>query len=216
MESNSQGRKLTQEEAITELRELVVKARKGDASVVPRLREYLAQAPQLWQQCGDLAIQSQAAWVRLIAGEDKYLQECIVKKANAMKMKLAGEDTPTLEALLVERVVATWLQLYYHETRGAQQEEKSLKWAEFRLKQANAASDRYLKSIGALATLQRLIPTPKSEPQQTKQAIATQPAEPGHDAAETPAEETVPARVNGHNNNRVAALLNSKDVVTVD
>ena len=126
MGSEDKKRKLSQQEAIAELRELVARAKNGDATVLPRLREYLDQVPQLWQGCGDLALQSQGAWVRLIAGNDKFLQESVVRKANALKMELANEDTTTLENMLVERVISTYLQLYYHEMREAQQEEKSL------------------------------------------------------------------------------------------
>jgi hypothetical protein len=213
--SRNEARKLTQQEARDELRELVTKAKRGDATVLPRLREYLGQLPELWQHTGDLALQSQAAWVRLIAGEDKHLRECIVRRVNAMKMDLANEDTSTLENLLVERVISSWLQLYYHETREAQEEEKSLKWAEFRVKQANAANDRHIKSIGALATLRKLVPSERSEPQSTKQAIKPEPAESMPAATgETPSING--RRINGHRNghNRLAGLLHSKETVT--
>lgn len=149
-------RKLAQEEAWLDLRSLIAKAKTGDASVVPRLREYFKQAPSLWQGNGDLALQSQAAWIKLIAGNNTYLQECIVAKVNEMKSLLADEDTPLLENLLVECVVSSWLQLYYQEFRQAD-EEPSLKWATFRMKQANAASDRHLKAVAALATMKKLI-----------------------------------------------------------
>ena len=225
MGSEDKSRKLSQVEALAELRQLVSQAKNGDATVLPRLREYLDQVPQLWQGCGDLALQSQGAWVRLIAGNDKFLQESVVRKANALKMKLANEDSTTLENMLVERVISTYLQLYYHEMREAQQEEKSLKWAEFRVKQANAANDRHIKSIGALATLQKLMPAAKPEPQAAKQATAPELAQPCHAAAKGSADDTslidvngkrVNGHRNGHSHNRLAALLNGKAVLPTE
>jgi hypothetical protein len=219
VESKDETGKLTQEEAIAELRVLVAKAKGGDASVLPRLREYLQQAPQLWQNCGDLAQQSQAAWVRLLAGNDKHLQECVVQKINALKLELADEDSSALENLLVERVVGTWLQLYYHEMQDAQQDEKSLRWAEFRLKQVTAASDRHTKAIGALATLKKLLPS-KSEVVQAKPADAAIEQVDSHDddngnAVKPNGQNN--GKPNGHSNghsvNRLAALMNGKSLV---
>lgn len=144
---------------LLELRELVVKAKRGDASVLPRLRQFFAQAPELWQHVGDLARQSQAGWIKLAAGSDKHLQESICQKVSALKMELADPSTPPLERLLVERVISSWLQLYYHELREAQQPADSVKLAEFRLKQLTSAQDRHIKAIAALATLKRVLPS---------------------------------------------------------
>ncbi len=223
MESKDETRKLTQEEAVAELGELVARAKRGDADAVPRLRKYLVQAPQLWQRCGDLAQQSQAAWIKLLAGNDKHLQECIVQKVNSLKMELADEDTSTLENLLVERVVSTWLQLYYHETQDAQQDEKSLKWAEFRLKKLTAANDRHTKAIGALATLKKLLPS-KSEVVQAKPADDAIEQADGHDVGNGNAAKPnghinghcngkPNGNSNGHSVNRLAALMNGKSLM---
>lgn len=150
-------RKLSQAEAVTEFRSLVMSAKKGDASVIPRLKEYFRENPHLWEGNGDLPRRSQAAWTKLIAGDDKFFQEAIVAKVNAMKQELSPEGSPVLESLLVERVVCTWLQLYYHECRAGQADEPSLKWANFRLKQLNSACDRHLKAVTALATMRKLL-----------------------------------------------------------
>lgn len=212
MESKDERPGLAPDELVGQLKELVHRGKQGDISVVPQLRQYLLQNPEVWDHVGDLARQSQAAWVRLFAGKDKYLQECIVSKANAMKMELADEETSLLENLLVERVVSTWLQLYYHEAQHAQGEEKSLRWAEFRLKQLSAANDRHLKAIGALATLRKLLPQPdQTQPEKATSVVGSQ-ATNGHpqkkDVTHQPTE-----KLNGHSNgqttNRLAALLDA-------
>lgn len=218
MQSKDEIQDLPQEEVFLELRELVARAKQGDRAIVPQLKEYLRKNPQVWQRIGDLALQSQAAWIRLVAGRDKHLQECIVAKVNDMKMELADENTSTLENLLVERVISTWLQLYYHEAQSAQGEEKSLRWAEFRLKQLTAASDRHVKAIGALATLKKLLP---SGPKVLEQPATEAPPEKRNGQGRSPAQpadqpQPTNGRVNGHGANRVAALLNGKAVATRD
>lgn len=150
-------RKLSRVEVVTELRSLVMSAKKGDASVIPRLKECFRENPHLWEGNGDLPRRSQAAWTKLIAGNDKFFQETIVAKVNAMKQELSPGGSPVLESLLVERVICTWLQLYYHECRAGQGEGSSLKWANFRLKQLNSACDRHLKAVTALATMRKLL-----------------------------------------------------------
>ena len=213
MESKDENQNMAQDESVVELRELVRRGKQGDVSVVPQLRQYLLQHPQVWNHVGDLARQSQAAWVRLFAGEDKHLQECIVTKVNAMKMELADERTSPLENLLVERVVSTWLELYYHETKSTQEGEKSLKWAEFRMKQLAAANDRHLKAIGALATFKKLLPeaSPVKRHGQANNVTptATNGDSPAIEVSKQPTEK-VNGHANGQTTNRLAALLNQK------
>jgi hypothetical protein len=95
------------------LQELVRRAQQGDRSVLPELREALDANPKLWQSYGDLALQAQAIWLDLIAGKDLALQECVLRKLEAMRADLAGPAPTPLEKLLVERVAACWLQTMY-------------------------------------------------------------------------------------------------------
>lgn len=133
-----------------------------------------------------------------------------------MKIDLADGESSPLENLLVERVISTWLELYYHETRSAQGEEKSLRWAEFRLKQLSAASDRHMKAIGALATLKKLSPSCSTAsaahqaPAVSEPCVQTNGNTPAGEPLDKP--ERTNGHVNGHAANRVAALLNRKAV----
>ena len=211
MQSKDKPQEKPQEDSLLDLRELVIRAKQGDAAVVPQLKEYLRQHPEVWNRVGDLALQSQAAWTRTFAGQDKHLQECIVAKVNSLKMDLADGESSPLENLLVERVISTWLELYYHETRNAQGEERSLRWAEFRLKQLTAANDRHTKAISALAILKKLMPSGSKAQCTPEQPVISQSAENrnGHAQAAVQPERTN-GHVNGHSANRVAALLNGK------
>lgn len=61
MQSKDEPQEKPQEDSLLDLRELVIRAKQGDAAVVPQLKEYLRQHPEVWNRVGDLALQSQVA-----------------------------------------------------------------------------------------------------------------------------------------------------------
>ncbi|WP_291169897.1 hypothetical protein [Gimesia sp.] len=213
METN-ESNGMTHEDAVAELNVLIARAKQGDAEVIPRLCEYLDNNPILWTGPGNLALQAQAAWITLIAGQDKHLKQCLARKVNDMKQELSGTSPSPMEKLLVERVVTTWLRVHYCEAHDAQQDEESLKWAEYRLKRYRTMADLHVKSIGALTMLRKLMPvteTPRAEPPEEKGVQIDEKVEPGGPYAVEPAfhaERQHPA--NGHRiigRNRLAELL---------
>jgi hypothetical protein len=76
-----------------------------------------------------------------------------------MRNELVGPSSSPLEGLLAERVVASWLQLAQAEATVAQATNSTMKQVEFAEKRLDAAHRRHLNAIGALATLQRSIPS---------------------------------------------------------
>src|SRR6516164_1103310 len=109
-----------QDEILERLQRLVERAEKGDASVLGELRVALDANPWVWERYGDLAQQSQAAWLRLVAGRNLLLLESARRKAEQLRAELAGPAPSPLERLLVERVVACWLQVHYADAAYAQ------------------------------------------------------------------------------------------------
>jgi hypothetical protein len=205
---------MTHEDAVAELNVLIARAKQGDAEVIPQLCEYLDNNPILWTGPGNLALQAQAAWITLIAGQDKHLKQCLARKVNDMKQELSGTSPSPMEKLLVERIVTTWLRVHYCEAHDAQQDEESLKWAEYRLKRYRTMADIHNKSIGALTMLRKLMPvteTPSTEPPEEKGDQIDEkvkPDEPCAVALTLHAESQQPTsghRINGHN--RLAEYL---------
>jgi hypothetical protein len=149
-------------ELVRELHEVVGRARKGDATAVPRLRELLAQYPELAEPCGNLAIQAEAAWATLIAGPDLYFREGLMRKAALMRAELSGPSPSPIERLLVERVVAAWLQLHYFDAVEPKEilHDASPKLMQYRARRQEQAHRAYLSSLAALTTLRRLLPPP--------------------------------------------------------
>jgi len=143
---------------LDDLNLLVQRAREGDESVLPELREFLDTRPELWQHYGDVAAHAREAWVRVIAGDDLALKESTGRKAEHLSRELAGSEPTVVERLLAERAVLCWLQLAHADFLAAQALQKTTKIADFWAKRQASAHRRYLTSLGALVTLRRLMP----------------------------------------------------------
>ena len=152
--------------------ELVQAARGGDRSVIPELRKMMGENPELAKNTGDLAAQSQIYWVDLVAGRDLYYRECLLRRVANLKQQLLAESNgSTIELMLVNQVISTWIQLHYYENQEALAAPDNIRVAEHRLKKIESAFKRHLKSLGSLASVKVLLPVdttaapaPVSEP----------------------------------------------------
>src|SRR5262249_18691992 len=74
-----------------------------------------------------------------------------------MRAELLGSDPTPVERLLVERVVACWLQVQDAEVRFAQaQGNLSIKQADYYQRRMDGANKRYLAALKALALVRKL------------------------------------------------------------
>jgi hypothetical protein len=145
------------------LQGLLGRAQQGDADAVPELEAALDANPWIWERYGELARQAQAAWVRLIAGSNLMLRECLERKTAALQAELTGPAPSPLEKLLAGRVVACWLQVHYADAAYAQLATTTTAQHTAALRRQSSAHQRYLQAIKALVTVQRLLrpaPTP--------------------------------------------------------
>jgi hypothetical protein len=153
----------TETETLERLQSLVKRAEQGDESALPTLRAALDANPWIWERYGDLAQQSQAAWLQLIAGQNLLLRESIERKAEQLRAELAGPGPSPLEKLLVERVIACWLQVEYADAAYAQLQGPSPGQHTAALKRQAGAQQRYLFAIKTLATVRKLLkPAPST------------------------------------------------------
>jgi hypothetical protein len=153
----------TETETLERLQSLVKRAEQGDESALPTLRAALDANPWIWERYGDLAQQSQAAWLQLIAGPNLLLRESVERKAAQLRAELAGPGPSPLERLLVERVIACWLQVQYADAAYAQQTSPSPGQHTAALKRQAGSHQRYLHSIKTLATVRKLLkPAPST------------------------------------------------------
>jgi hypothetical protein len=139
-----------------ELRRLIDRAHAGDESTRPALRKLLDDPAFVDRLGGDLARQAEWSLVDAVAGKDVAFKEALTRKLELLRAELLGPDPTSLERLLVERVVACWLQVYEVDIRTAQAKDLPLKWADFYQKRMDRAHRRFLSAIKTLAAVRRL------------------------------------------------------------
>jgi hypothetical protein len=141
------------------LAELVQRGQQGDLTALPLLREALEGDPSLWQEYGDLAAQAQEAWLQLLAGTDYLLAESVRLKVGALRRELGTEGASPLEKLLIERVVACWLQTHYADALYAHAKGpgSTPSVRQELMKRQESSQRRYLAAIKQLALVRKLL-----------------------------------------------------------
>jgi hypothetical protein len=141
------------------LADLVSRARKGDQMALPLLRHYLDSHPEVWRRCGDLALTTREMWLNLFAGPDLFVAESVRRKLDEMKADLGGPNPSSLESLLVDRVLACWLQVHHADASAAQARGSDASPAHLRemMKRQESSQKRYLASLKQLAVVRKLL-----------------------------------------------------------
>jgi hypothetical protein len=139
-------------------RRLLERAREGDESAVPRLRELLLRPGAVEGLGGDLARQAELAFAHRAAGKDLRFREALLRKADLLRAELAGPSPTPVERLLAERVVACWLQVHDADFRYAQSRgEPSGRASEgCHQRRMDGAHRRYLSALRTLALVRKL------------------------------------------------------------
>jgi hypothetical protein len=82
--------------------------------------------------------------------------ESLKRTVAEMKADLAGENPTRIERLLVDQVVACWLEVSYLEGMSADPGRSSLNQSDFRLKRLESAQRRYLNAMKTLTSVRTL------------------------------------------------------------
>jgi hypothetical protein len=143
---------------VVELRTLVQQAQGGDPAVLPRIRQILDDHPEVWQHLGDLSTLAERAWISVLAGDNPLAVEAMKRTVAEMKADLAGEQPSRLERMLVDQVIACWMETKVLECSSADPVRGSLDQANFRLKRLESAPKRYLNAVKMLTDLRTLLP----------------------------------------------------------
>lgn len=153
----------TPPEVLAAIQEVVAKARKGDAAVLPQLRAIMDRNPGLARHSGDLARHAQSAWVALASGPNLYLKEALTREAEVRRAELTRPGATPIEQLLVARVVACHLELHYLSAAEANalSAGDGHRVTDYQARRVERAQRMYLGAMGALVTFQRLMPVPQ-------------------------------------------------------
>jgi hypothetical protein len=165
---------------VEDLQAMIQRARSGDLEVLPQLRVLLETRPELWKHYGDLAIHAQHAWIDRVAGSDLFVKESLQREVLRLKQELAGPSRTPLEGLLIDRIVACWLQIHHADLAVAQAMGSSVKLVEFLGRRQARVHRSFLSSVGALAMVRRLAPTVGSADRGDRSGPE------GHESAEIP------------------------------
>jgi len=140
-----------------DLRKFLKRARDGDESALPVVWKLLQEPGAVDRFGGNLAEQAELSLIRAVAGKDVLVREALTRKLELMRAELAGPQPTPLERLLVERIVACWLQVQDADVRYAQgQKDCTFAQGEYYQRRQDRAHKRYLSAIRALALVRKL------------------------------------------------------------
>jgi hypothetical protein len=106
---------------------------------------------------GNLSRMAEQALIRAATGENLSFREALIRKLDLLRDELGGPSPTPLERLLVDRVVACWLQLHHADLLLAQQAEgMTLVQGDYHQRTRDRAHRRYLSAIRTLAIVRKL------------------------------------------------------------
>ncbi len=107
---------------------------------------------------GELAELAELLIVSEISARDIGMREAVMRKIELLRAELLGPDPTPVERLLVERVVACWVQVQEADLRYATAIHKPqpVRLMESYQRRMDAANRRYLTSLKTLATVRKL------------------------------------------------------------
>jgi hypothetical protein len=146
---------------VCQLRDLVRLAQGGDASALPRIREILDAHPEIWGHAGDIAAMAERTWIAVLATRDPVVVESMRRTVAEIRADLGGDRPTRLVRLLVDQVIATYLECKHVEAMTASDAGASLDQAAFRLKRLESAQKRYQGTIKALTEVEKLEVVPE-------------------------------------------------------
>ncbi|MCO6045916.1 hypothetical protein NG895_18610 [Aeoliella sp. ICT_H6.2] len=149
-------------ESNDKLMAIIKRAQQGDSTAVPAVRDMLDRVPEIRRMMGGelQEIVDTVVSRSLGGGEDFAFHEAIQRKLQALRDELGGPNPSPLERLLVDRIVACWLQVQEADFRMAQLKDCSAAQASFFQKRQDRAHRRFLAAVKTLAQVRKMaLPT---------------------------------------------------------
>jgi hypothetical protein len=140
-----------------EFRAMLKRAQAGDRAVIPVLRKLVDDPAEVEALGGNLARLAEDSFVNALGGNDLSFKMAVIKKLTHLRQELPGPSPAPVERLLVDRVVACWLQIQDAEVRCAQnQKGMTIPQADFHQRRMDATNRRHLAALKALALVRKL------------------------------------------------------------
>jgi hypothetical protein len=151
-------KKLTDKER-ERLSALTHKAQKGDRKALAEASRMLTEN-KLWHVVGDMGRYAQDAWLDAAADTNPLARKALEEQLRELRNGLREAGDSPLERVLIDRLVACWLQANYVDWQhGSLLKKGSYSFAEGRYDQErqDRAHRRVLQAAKTLATVRRLL-----------------------------------------------------------
>lgn len=169
------------DEGAAYINEIVTRARSGDESVVPRLRELLDSHPELWTSTQNLSECALFTWANLICGKDLVLREAIIRDFRLRVECLMSAEPGQMERMLATQVGFFRMQLLHAETvlgqMSAQGFTKASETVDKRITAAQKRLSRAQKDLRAFQKASGVEPVSKSANRQGHAETELDPAQ---------------------------------------
>jgi hypothetical protein len=140
------------------LKSLVQQAQEGDTSILPLIRAFLDQVPELWETSRVLAHQVERSWTNALSGQDLMSQEIIAREVEGLRSQLLGPHPTPLEKLLVDRICVCWLAVQHAELHAARRfNERAVVLTASEEHRLDKVHQRFLSAIRELARVRKLL-----------------------------------------------------------
>jgi hypothetical protein len=138
--------------------DLIKLANAGDRTAIETLAKLLDDHPQLWEQVGDLAKNSEMLLILKIAGEDRFTRDSIERHVKAMRESMTSSKATAMEKLLIDQIVVTWLQMQWVNVQFPTAGDADVPAGRFILQQRESAQRMFIAAQNALATFRKFAP----------------------------------------------------------
>ena len=148
-------------ERLAKLKELSDRAEAGDKAARAELRKAVRESsPEIVREASDIARRGQWGLIKTAAAGDPLTEEALVARLDSMRRELGGPEPTSIEVLLIERVVSSWILLELlnsaYLTSVDKQQQVPHSFAKFYLDWQEKVHRRFLSVIKHLAMVPRL------------------------------------------------------------
>jgi len=154
----SQMTRLKAPDTLDSMRAIIERAQTGDKQAIPALRELLERMPEFLVETGaHLERTVEYSISKSLGGEENLaFREGLRSKLAVMRKELEGPNPSPIERLLVDRIVACWLQVQDADLRYAQAGNCSFAQGTYHMKRQDRSNRRFLAAIKTLANVRKL------------------------------------------------------------
>jgi hypothetical protein len=122
------------------------------------LREVLEADGELWRSSGDMARRTLDHLLRTYYSQSAYVQECVKRQVDEMREQLGYLESSSLERILIDQILVSWVNLYVLEINSASKlceshsRENGLYWD----RRLTGAQRRFRRASECLARIRKL------------------------------------------------------------